>query len=169
MTPKLRDDAALKLELEVVAAAPAGVPVLVPVPAGVMEEAGAVVVTPKLEAVAGVAIEIEVDEDLAPELKPLDVELVELVVEVEVVEVVLTSAPMEKEPVVDKTSPILPIATASRVYPPPAGMMGNSMVADPAEGTRLLPIANESWKAVLKSSSVKLDGSVGSAVQVIVH
>jgi len=164
LTPKLRDDAALKLELEVVAAAPAGVPVLVPVPAGVMEEAGAVVVTPKLEAVAGVAIEIEVDEDLAPELKPLDVELVELVVEV-----VLTSAPMEKEPVVDKTSPILPIATASRVYPPPAGMMGNSMVADPAEGTRLLPIANESWKAVLKSSSVKLDGSVGSAVQVIVH
>lgn len=47
--------------------------------------------------------------------------------------------------------------------------MGNSKVADAAEGCRLLPMANELWNTVFISSRVKAAGSVaGSGDQVTV-
>jgi len=46
--------------------------------------------------------------------------------------------------------------------------MGSWRVTDPAEGTRLLEIAKESWNAKFKSSRVKEAGSPADVVQVIV-
>jgi len=87
LEPKFRDDAALKLAAEEVAAA-AAVPV--PEPAGVMVLPEAVAVTPKAEVVAGVAT--GVDDDLP--LAVLELELPD-------VEVLLDCGPMEKEPLVE--------------------------------------------------------------------
>lgn len=86
----------MKLAEEEVAAPAAAVPVPVPVlvPAGVIELAGAVVVTPNAEVETGVAAEIALllAPDLAPELELLDVE---------VTEVEELCGEMEKEPLVE--------------------------------------------------------------------
>jgi len=75
------------------AAVPVPVPVPVLVPAGVIELAGAVVVTPNAEVETGVAAETALLlADLAPELKLLDVALRE---------VEELCAAMEKEPLVE--------------------------------------------------------------------
>lgn len=63
---------------------------------------------------------------------------------------------------------MFPICTASKVYPSIDGTMGKARVTDPAEGSRLLEIANESWNAAFTSSRVKESGSPAEVVQVIV-
>jgi len=157
-----RVDAALKLaaEEEVAAAEVVGVPE--PEPAGVMD--GAVVVTPNpevlLEEEAAEAA-FEVEDEL---LLDLLVELDELLDDV----VTLPCAAMEKELLVEYTMPILPIMTASKVYPSPGGTTGNSRERDWSEATTLLPIANESWNDGFNSSRVKVVGSPVWVVQVIV-
>jgi len=131
LNPKDRDDAALKWAAEEVAAPAAAVPVpvLVPVPAGVMELVGAVFVTPKAEVVAGVAVgmAVVVLPDLAPELELLDVEAE---VEEEEEEELLC-AEMEKESLFAMTWLTSEICTASKIYPSPAATIGNSRVIDP--------------------------------------
>jgi len=78
--------------------------------------------------------------------------------------VMLPWAAMEKELVVERTSVMLLIATASTVYPSPGATIGNSRVILRAEVATLLPIAKESWKAVFKSSRTKKAGSPASVV-----
>jgi len=46
--------------------------------------------------------------------------------------------------------------------------MGSWRVTDPAAGTKLLEIANESWNAVFSSSRVKEAGSPAEVLQVMV-
>jgi len=147
-------DAALKWAAEEEAAAVEVVGVLEPEPAGVMDVDGAVLVTPNPDVVleAEAAFEGELLLDLPVELDELDELLDDVVVE-------LDWAPTEKEPLVEYTMPILPIMTASKVYPSPGGTMGNWRVSDWSEDTTLLPIANESWKDGFNSSRVKVVGS----------
>jgi hypothetical protein len=161
LKPNFKVDAALKLAAveEVAAAAVVGVPE--PVPAGVMEVDGAVVVTPNPEVLVAGEAAFEVADEL---LLDLPVELDELLVDV----VTLPCAAMEKELLVEYTMPILPIMTASKVYPSPGGTIGSSRVRDWSAATTLLPIANESWKLVFNSSRVKVVGSPAWVVQVIV-
>jgi len=134
-------------------AAAAVVGVLVPEPAGVMVLEGAVAVTPNPDVVLEETPEAAFEGEL---LLDLPVELDELLDDV-VLE--LDCAAIEKELLVEYTWPILPIMTASKVYPSPGGTMGNWRLRDPSEVTTLLPIANESWNAVFNSSRVKVVGS----------
>jgi len=76
--------------------------------------------------------------------------------------------PTEKVPLVAKTSLMLPMFTASMVYPGPTGTMPSSKVIVPSEGSTLLATAKASLNAWFTSSREKVDGSPAAEVQVTV-
>jgi len=140
------------LELEVVVS---GLVAVVPNPVVVVAGVNGVVV--------GLTVVVVEDEDPVVEADA-DVDVDE---DVDVVETELTG-PMEKEPLVAKTLVMLPMSTASSVYPDPAGTMGNSSVIVPVEGSTLLAMAKSLRKSTLTSSSDQVDGSPAALDQVIV-
>jgi len=112
------------------------------------------------------AAELEVEGLVAVALAPLDEGTLNVVLATEETPVVGPWA-IENEPLVAKTSLMLPILTALREYPEVAGTMGHSRVSGlRLVGSRLLARASEFWKEGWFNSRVK-EGSEPSAVQVM--
>jgi hypothetical protein len=114
-----------------------------------------------------VAVVVVVSAVVVPDFEDEDEDEDAVVVEARVVDPVATS-PMEKLPLVAKIWSMLLMATASRVYPSPAGTIGRPRVILPDSGCTLLAMAKELWNTVLTSSKLQVSGSPASFDQVIV-
>jgi len=99
------------------------------------------------------------------ERDPLAVEEAEM--EEPLLEVVV-AAPIENEGDEAKTSLMLPMLTASKVYPSPTGTGGSVRVSWPAVGFTLLAMAKALLNAVLINSNENVSGSLGADVHLMV-